>query len=90
MRTALAKSGKKPVLAIDSNEYWSLKQSIQNIQEMEETFGPFWCEEPARRWDYRGLQKVANSVKAAAATGENLTHAAEYTALTANEAVEIV
>ena len=34
---------------IDSNEYWSPKQAIRFISEIEQTFDLTWAEEPARR-----------------------------------------
>jgi L-alanine-DL-glutamate epimerase-like enolase superfamily enzyme len=90
MREALATSGKKPALMIDSNEYWSPKQAIRHIRRFEESFDLFWVEEPARRWDYRGLRQVSQSVRAAVATGENLDHVSEYMPLVANEAVDVI
>lgn len=90
MRDALMRVTKQPILAVDSNEYWSPKQAIRKIREMEEHFDITWCEEPARRWDYRGLRKVSQSVKAAVATGENLDDVSEFMPLVANEAVDIV
>lgn len=90
MREALKMSGKTPVLCVDSNEYWSPKQAIQNVRAFEEHYDIFWCEEPARRWDYRGLRKVSQGVKAAVATGENLADVSGFMPLVANEAVDII
>ena len=90
MREALMKATKRPTLAIDSNEYWSPKQAIRKIREIEEHFDLTWCEEPARRWDYRGLRKVSQSVKAAVATGENLDDISDFMPLVLNEAVDIL
>ena len=90
MRDALQKSGKRPALMVDSNEYWSPKQAIRHISAFEEHYDITWCEEPARRWDYRGLRKVSQSVKAAVATGENLNDVSDFMPLVANEAVDIV
>lgn len=90
MRDALATSGKPPALAIDSNEYWSPKQAIRAIQYFEEHYDLVWVEEPARRWDYRGLRRVSQSVRAAVATGENLDEISEFTPLISNEAVDVV
>ena len=90
MQGALARSGRKPVLLIDSNEYWSPKQAIRHIRYFEEHYDLTWVEEPARRWDYRGLRKVSQSVKAAVATGENLDDISDLVPLIANEAVDIV
>ncbi|MBI3943864.1 MAG: mandelate racemase/muconate lactonizing enzyme family protein [Chloroflexi bacterium] len=90
MQQALATSGKKPVLLIDSNEYWSPKQAIRHIRFFEEHYDITWAEEPARRWDYRGLRRVSQGIRAAVATGENLDEINEFTPLIANEAVDVV
>lgn len=90
MRDALMKASSRPTLAIDSNEYWSPKQAIRKIREIEEYFDLTWAEEPARRWDYRGLRKVSQNIQAAVATGENLDDISDFMPLIANEAVDIV
>ncbi len=90
MHDALATSGKQPLLMIDSNEYWSPKQAIRQIQAIEAHYDLFWVEEPARRWDYRGLRKVSEGVRAAVATGENLNDISEFMALIANEAADVL
>ncbi len=90
MRDALATSGKPPVLMIDSNEYWSPKQAIRHISRIEREFDLTWVEEPARRWDYRGLRLVSQSVKAAVATGENLDDISEFMPLFLNEAIDVI
>ena len=63
---------------IDSNEYWSPKQAIRFISDLERDFDLAWVEEPARRWDYRGLRQVSRAVRAAVATGENLNDASDF------------
>ena len=90
MRDALATSGKTPELMVDSNEYWSPKQAIRYLSRMEEEFDLTWAEEPARRWDYRGLRQVSRSIRAAVATGENLDHVSEFVPLITHEAVDVV
>lgn len=90
MRDALATSGKRPELMIDSNEYWSPKQAIRHITHLERSFDITWAEEPARRWDYRGLRQVSQSIKAAVATGENLDLLPEFTPLLVHEAADII
>ena len=90
MRDALATSGKTPILTIDSNEYWSPKQAIRNIRIIEEQYELMWVEEPARRWDVKGLRQVSQAVSAAVATGENLDHVSEFMPLITQEAVDIV
>jgi L-alanine-DL-glutamate epimerase-like enolase superfamily enzyme len=90
MHDALKTSGKLVELMIDSNEYWSPKQAIRYIQRLEERFDLTWVEEPARRWDYRGLRQVSQSVRAAVATGENLHDVSDFMPLIHNQAVDIV
>jgi L-alanine-DL-glutamate epimerase-like enolase superfamily enzyme len=90
MRDALATSGKPPVVMVDANEYWSPKQAIRHISAYEEQFDIFWVEEPARRWDVRGLREVSRAVRAAVATGENLDDVSEFQPLIAGGAVDVV
>jgi len=90
MKEALATSGKQPVLTIDSNEYWSPKQAIRYIQRIERDYDITWAEEPARRWDYRGLRKVSQAIRAAVATGENLDDISDFAPLISHEAVDVV
>lgn len=78
MRDALATSGRKPELAIDSNEYWSPKEAIRRITEIEDSFDLIWAEEPAGRWNAAGLRKVSDSITAAVASGENLKDVPEF------------
>ena len=79
---------RKPTYA--ANEYWSPKQAIRYIGLFEEEHDIFWAEEPARRWDYRGLRKVSQNIRAAVATGENLDHVSEFMPLALNEAVDVI
>lgn len=90
MKSALAASGKPPVLLIDSNEYWSPKQSIRHIRFFERSYDIFWAEEPARRWDYEGLRQVSQSIQAAVATGENLDDASDFRPLIAHRAADVL
>ena len=89
VKDALSRNNKRPYLMIDCNEYWSPKQAIQYVSEFEKRFDIFWVEEPARRWDYRGLRKVSQGVKAAVSTGENVNDASDFYALIANEAADV-
>ncbi len=86
----LQRASPHPMLMIDSNEYWSPKQAIRFIHQFEEQFDLTWVEEPARRWDYRGLRLVSQSIRAAVATGENLNDASDFYPLILNEAVDII
>jgi L-alanine-DL-glutamate epimerase-like enolase superfamily enzyme len=90
VRDQLARVSKRPHLMIDANEYWSPKQAIRFVREFEEHFDLTWVEEPARRWDYRGLRLVSRSVKAAVATGENLNDASDFFPLIAHEAADVL
>jgi len=90
MRDALATSGKTPELLIDINEYWSPKQAIRYIHVIEQEYDLTWVEEPARRWDIRGLNKVSDNIRAAVATGENLDALNDYVPLLAGGAADIL
>ena len=72
VRDALATRTPNPQLMIDANEYWSPKQAIRKVLEFEQEFDLTWVEEPARRWDFLGLRRIKDAVKAAVCAGENL------------------
>jgi L-alanine-DL-glutamate epimerase-like enolase superfamily enzyme len=90
MRDALSIAGDDPDLMIDANEYWSAKQAVRNVRQIERRFRIAWVEEPARRWDYHGLRQVSQQVGAAVATGENLNSLADFFPLIANGGVDVV
>jgi L-alanine-DL-glutamate epimerase-like enolase superfamily enzyme len=90
MQEALATSGKKPILLIDANEYWSPKQAIRHVRYFEEHYDLTWVEEPARRWDVMGLRKVSEAIRAAVATGENLDDISDFVPLISGGAMDIV
>ena len=87
---ALAENCKRPRIMVDSNEYWSVKKAIQTISKIEEKFDIFWAEEPARRWDYKGLKMVSDNIKAAVSSGENLNNVGDFYPLIDNQAVDIL
>ncbi|WP_147915592.1 mandelate racemase/muconate lactonizing enzyme family protein [Ruania zhangjianzhongii] len=62
-----------PALMLDVNECWNLKQAVRYVSTLEEQVDLTWIEEPLRRWDATGHARLSRSVKAAVATGENLT-----------------
>jgi L-alanine-DL-glutamate epimerase-like enolase superfamily enzyme len=90
MREALIIASDNPSLMIDSNEYWSPKQAVRYIRQMEEHFDLTWVEEPARRWDYDGLRLVSQQVSAAVASAENVNSLSDAYPLIANQAVDIL
>lgn len=90
MRNALATSGKRPVLMIDSNEYWTPKQSIRRIREIERSYDLAWAEEPAERRDVVGLRAVSRAITAAVATGENLDNSLDFANLIRGGAVDVI
>lgn len=80
----------RPSLMVDANEFWTPKQAIRRISEIERQFDLVWAEEPVRRDDLRGLARVSHGVRAAVATGENLTSVSEFMPLLLNEAADVV
>jgi L-alanine-DL-glutamate epimerase-like enolase superfamily enzyme len=72
VRDALSVATPRPGLMIDANEYWSPKQAVRYVRQLERHFDLVWVEEPARRWDYDGLRLVSQQISAAVASGENL------------------
>jgi L-alanine-DL-glutamate epimerase-like enolase superfamily enzyme len=75
---------------VDANEFWTPKQAIRRISEIERQFDLVWVEEPVRRDDHRGLARVSSGIRAAVATGENLTSVSQFVPLLLNEAADVV
>lgn len=90
MQDALTKASPRPQLMIDANEYWSPKQAVRYVRQLEAHFDLTWVEEPARRWDTAGLKQVSEQIGAAVATGENLRSIAEIQPLIAGGAVDVI
>ncbi|RRR98072.1 mandelate racemase/muconate lactonizing enzyme family protein [Glycomyces terrestris] len=85
-----AGGGARPGLMLDANETWSRKQAVRHVRELERTLDLAWIEEPVRRWDAEGLAVVQRGVRAAVATGENLTGLEQFRPLLHAGAVDIV
>src|SRR4029079_6713120 len=92
MRDALKEGSgvSRPSLMGDANEVWSPKQAIRRVAEMEREFDLVWVEEPVRRDDHRGLARVSRGIRAAVATGENLTSIGQFLPLIQSEGVDVV
>ncbi|GAA1980673.1 mandelate racemase/muconate lactonizing enzyme family protein [Microbacterium pumilum] len=90
MADALRRNATNPALMLDANESWNLKQAVRYVAALEEQIDLTWIEEPLRRWDAQGHARLSASVKAAVATGENLTGLEQYRPLLDAGAVDIV
>jgi L-alanine-DL-glutamate epimerase-like enolase superfamily enzyme len=80
----------RPALMLDVNECWTRKQAVRHLSEIESHLDLTWIEEPLRRWDAEGHAVVGRAVKAAIATGENLTGLDQFGPLFEAKAVDIV
>jgi L-alanine-DL-glutamate epimerase-like enolase superfamily enzyme len=85
-----AAQGMRPGLMLDVNECWSRKQAVRHVGELERSLDLTWVEEPVRRWDAEGLAVVSRGIRAAVATGENLTGLEQFRPLIAAGGVDIV
>jgi L-alanine-DL-glutamate epimerase-like enolase superfamily enzyme len=75
---ALRVNTPEPSLMLDANESWNLKQAVRYVSRIEELHDLAWIEEPIRRWDAQGHARLSASIRAAVATGENLTGLEQY------------
>jgi L-alanine-DL-glutamate epimerase-like enolase superfamily enzyme len=90
VRDALARNTAEPGLMLDANESWNLKQAVRYVAAVEDAFDLAWIEEPLRRWDAEGHARLSRSVKAAVATGENLTGIEQFRSFFDLGAVDVV
>ena len=87
---ALAVNTPRPALMLDANESWNLKQAVRYVTALEQSLDLTWIEEPLRRWDAAGHARLTRSIRAAVATGENLTGLEQYATLFDQGGVDIV
>ncbi|MEO7018084.1 MAG: mandelate racemase/muconate lactonizing enzyme family protein [Leifsonia sp.] len=90
MRDALSRNARQPALMFDANESWNHAQAARYVSAIEEVEDLTWIEEPLRRWDADGLAALRVKVRAAIASGENLTGLEQYRPLLDANALDIV
>jgi L-alanine-DL-glutamate epimerase-like enolase superfamily enzyme len=90
LRDVLGRNSAHPALMFDANESWNRSQAVRFITALERTVDLTWVEEPVRRWDAAGLASVRSAIRAAVATGENLTGLEQYRPLLDADAVDVV
>ena len=90
MIEALSSKGGRAQLVIDANEFWSPKQAIQRIAQLEKHFDFLWVEEPTPRRDFEGLRRISDAVRAPIATGENFTDPQEFVSLFQHGAGDVI
>ncbi|HKM98664.1 MAG TPA: mandelate racemase/muconate lactonizing enzyme family protein [Buttiauxella sp.] len=79
-----------PAVMIDLNESMSAKQAVRYVNRLEEVLDLSWVEEPVRRWDAAGHALIRQQVRAAVATGENLTGIEQFQPLIQQQAVDVL
>ncbi|GAA2885357.1 racemase [Actinoplanes cyaneus] len=90
VREVLGRNSAEPALMFDANESWHRSQAVRFVTALERRIDLAWVEEPVRRWDAAGLASVRRGIRAAVATGENLTGLEQYRPLLDADAVDIV
>lgn len=90
MADGLKHATDKPALYVDANEFWSPKQAIRKVREMEERFDIAWIEEPCRRWDFLGLRRISDAIKAPVCAGENLDTLGDFLPYFHNRSADVV
>ncbi|MEV0560529.1 mandelate racemase/muconate lactonizing enzyme family protein [Dactylosporangium sp. NPDC050588] len=90
LHEVLRRNSAQPALMFDANESWNRTQAVRFVAALERTVDLTWVEEPVRRWDAAGLAAVRRGIRAAVATGENLTGLEQYRPLLDADAVDIV
>ncbi|MDN4599132.1 mandelate racemase/muconate lactonizing enzyme family protein [Leifsonia virtsii] len=90
MRDVLSRNAKHPALMFDVNETWNHAQAARYVAAIEERLDLTWIEEPLRRWDAAGMASLRGKIRAAIASGENLTGLEQYRPLLDANALDIV
>ncbi|MER7243384.1 mandelate racemase/muconate lactonizing enzyme family protein [Kribbella sp. NPDC000426] len=89
-REVLSRNSRRPALMFDANESWNQAQAARYVAAIEERMDLTWVEEPLRRWDAAGMAALRGKVRAAIASGENLTGLEQYRPLLDAGALDVV
>lgn len=90
LEDALGRNTRSPALMLDANESWNLKQAVRYVSAVEREIDLTWIEEPLRRWDAPGHARLSSSIKAAVATGENLSGLEQFRPLLDANGIDVV
>ncbi|WP_328320174.1 mandelate racemase/muconate lactonizing enzyme family protein [Kribbella sp. NBC_00382] len=90
VREVLSRNSRRPALMFDANETWNQAQAARYVAAIEERVDLTWVEEPLRRWDAAGMAALRGKVRAAIASGENLTGLEQYRPLLDARALDVV
>lgn len=90
MREALGRNSRHPAVMFDVNESWNHAQAARFVGAIEKRMDLTWIEEPLRRWDAAGMASLRGKIRAAIASGENLTGLEQYRPLLDANAIDIV
>lgn len=90
VRDMLRVNSDRPAVMYDVNEAWGRHDAVRHARRVEDQVELAWIEEPVRRWDADGHRAVADGIRAAVATGENLTGLEQFRPLLDVGAVGVV
>lgn len=90
MQQALGAQAAAPTLMVDAAGQWSSKEAIRRIGEMEEQFDLTWVEAPTPSWDFLGLKRVSNGIRAAVCAGANIEFPAGFLPHLQHHSIDVV
>jgi len=90
VREVLGRNSRRPAVMFDANESWNQAQAARYVAAIEERMDLTWVEEPLRRGDAAGMAVLRGKVRAAIASGENLTGLEQYRPLLDAGALDVV
>lgn len=90
LRAALAETTPEPVLMIDADHGWSVKQAIDRVRSMEQQFDLTWVEGISRDRDARRLKQLSDGIRGAVCLGKGFATINEFLAHFQCRSVDIV
>ena len=90
MRVSLAEVTPEPVLMIDADHGWSVKQAIDRVRSMEQRFDLTWVEGVSRDRDARGLKKLSDAIRGAVCVGAGVATIGEFLPHLERRSVDVV
>ena len=90
MRVSLAEVTPEPVLMIDADHGWSVKQAIDRVRSMEQRFDLTWVEGVSRDQDARSLKKLSDAIRGAVCVGAGVATIGEFLPHLERRSVDVV
>jgi L-alanine-DL-glutamate epimerase-like enolase superfamily enzyme len=78
IQTALRANTSEPVLILDAEQCWTVKDAIRNMRAFEREFDLAWVQAATHHHDFLGMKRLSNAIRSAVCGGEFLESLSQF------------